>query len=263
MFNRVSEFTLHLVFIVLATLYLPFFVGKNFFSPIYDSYLKLDSPAKWISFTNEDDYYRKHFADFAEQEVSYKPDNWSSEKPAEGVKGAMLEHANLDYAYAHSAFLIKAKLSRASLKDATLTGAILVGAMLDGKADLTNAHLDKANLIGANLTEAILSGVDFTGADLTGANLYKADLTRADLTGVIGIKPEQIKKAKDWQLAFYDRNFNEKHLKLSDGGISNALDAFMRAKYPTLSNEEAVKLYEKEMKKYRVHYGWSTGEKAK
>lgn len=179
-------------------------------------------------------------ANFAEQEVSHKSDNWNPEKPIQGVKGASLENADLNYADARGAFLVKAKLKGAWLNHADFTDADLTG------ADLSGAHLDEAKFIGAKLTDANLTGVDH-GLPI----IVKAAI------------PEQIKKIKNWQLAFYDRDFNEKQLKLSDRDISNALDAFIRAENPTLSNEEVGKLYEKEMRGYRIHYGWPTGDKAK
>lgn len=257
-------------------------------------------------------------ANFAEQDVSHKPDNWNPEKPAEGVKGAMLEHANLDYADARGAFLVKAKLKGASfkhadlsgadldhadasnavlveakligasLKHAILTGAHLTGAKLYGKADLTSAHLNKAHLIEADLTQAFLSYTDFTDANFTGATLLEADFTNSNLLGAnflganltnakligaevayahlekaFGIIPQQIKRAKNWQLAVYDRNFNEKYLNLTDEEISKALYTFIRATFPTLPDNEVEKFREERMEKYRIYYGWPTGEKAK
>ncbi len=51
---------------------------------------------------------------------------------------------------------------------------------------------ERADLVEANLQEA----------DLDGANLQGADLVEAR-----GLAPSQIKKAKNWELAFYGKDF--------------------------------------------------------
>lgn len=42
------------------------------------------------------------------------------------------------------------------------------------------------------------------------ADLSNADLSNANLIKAIGITPEQIKKAENWQQACYDRAFRKK-----------------------------------------------------
>ncbi len=66
------------------------------------------------------------------------------------------------------------------------------------KADLCVANLQMANLFDANLQEA----------NLIGANLQEANLG-TDLTfGIIrNLTAPQVKKAKNWELAFYDKDF--------------------------------------------------------
>jgi len=77
-----------------------------------------------------------------------------------------------------------------------------------GKADLRVANLQMANLFDANLQEADLSGANLREADLLDANLQGANLG-TDLTfGIIrNLTAPQVKKAKNWELAFYDKDF--------------------------------------------------------
>ena len=162
------------------------------------------------------------FADFAEEDISIKPPNWTGEKSKIEeeilqVKGAKLKEANLRNADMEGAFLIKAdlrgaqleaaRLLRAKLQKSMLTGAMLQGAMLNGamlqgaqinlamlqdaslvnanleEADLNYAELEKANLAGARLQGAILSDANLKGARLINANLEGARLVNAKLQG--------------------------------------------------------------------------------
>ena len=98
---------------------------------------------------------------------------------------------------------------------ANLSRVILRGADLS-RADLSRADLSEADLRGANLFGVILSGADLTGADLRGANLRGANLSEADLrganleNGVQYLTASRVKKAKNWELAFYSDDFIKK-----------------------------------------------------
>jgi uncharacterized protein YjbI with pentapeptide repeats len=81
-------------------------------------------------------------------------------------------------------------------------------AILD-RADLSQANLVEARLEGANLAKATLLGANLYRAHLEGAILSEADLERADLQGATGLSASQIKAAKNWEMAFYDRGFLE------------------------------------------------------
>ncbi len=86
---------------------------------------------------------------------------------------------------------------RAYLGDANLQEADLGDANLE-KADLWRANLQEADLMEANLQEANL-----LRADLRKANLRKANLRKANLFEVKAVTASQIKRATNWQLAFY------------------------------------------------------------
>ncbi len=82
------------------------------------------------------------------------------------------------------------------------------------RANLRGAHLFEANLQGASLNEANLQGAKLTGANLEGANLSEADLRGANLeNGVQYLTASRVKKAKNWELAFYSDDFKKLGLK--------------------------------------------------
>nr|WP_322682783.1 pentapeptide repeat-containing protein [Nostoc sp. DedQUE07]MDZ8128091.1 pentapeptide repeat-containing protein [Nostoc sp. DedQUE07] len=115
------------------------------------------------------------------------------------LSGANLSSANLSGANLSSAYLSSANLSRA-----ILSRAILIVANLSG-ANLSGANLIVANLSGANLSDANLRGADLRGADLSGADLSGADLSYAK-----NLTSEQVKAAKNWDKAKYDKDFRAK-----------------------------------------------------
>lgn len=178
--------------------------------------------------------------DIAYQELSIKPENWDPKDPTAGVRGADLSNKDLSYAKASNAFLVNANLRRADFKGADLRGADLRRANLsmanfgptipysvsleiirDGLFafnSLRGSHgindfivpIETANLTGADLRKADLTRVNFSkvfisGADLTGANLFSADLREARQ-----LEPNQVKKAKNWDAAFYRNEFRKK-----------------------------------------------------
>ncbi|OKH41677.1 hypothetical protein FACHB389_04055 [Nostoc calcicola FACHB-389] len=127
--------------------------------------------------------------------------------------GANLSRANLSRANLRSAYLI-ADLSRANLRSAYLSRANLGGAKLS-LADLSRAILSFADLSGANLGGAKLSGADLSSADLSLAILSSADLSlailsSANLSNAKYLTPEQVKSAKYWDKAIYDKDFRAK-----------------------------------------------------
>ncbi len=71
------------------------------------------------------------------------------------------------------------------------------------KADLWRANLQEADLMEANLQEANLLRADLRKANLRKANLRKANLRKANLFEVKAVTASQIKRATNWQLAFY------------------------------------------------------------
>ncbi|MEE8282579.1 MAG: pentapeptide repeat-containing protein [candidate division NC10 bacterium] len=106
--------------------------------------------------------------------------------------------------------LFGANLRGADLSEADLRGANLFGVILFG-ADLSEADLSGANLSGAILFGANLRGADLSRANLRGANLSEADLRGANLeNGVQYLTASRVKKAKNWELAFYSDDFIKK-----------------------------------------------------
>lgn len=109
--------------------------------------------------------------------------------------------------------LTRADLSSANLQNADLSRAILSRANL-GSADLRDATLVRARMKSANLSHAIMNGANLQNADLENAWLIKAsvrnvrfdgaNLKKTDLRGAKDLIVEQIKAAKNWQLAIYD-----------------------------------------------------------
>ncbi len=72
------------------------------------------------------------------------------------------------------------------------------------RADLRSSHLVIADLFEAYLRRADLSGSDLNGADLRGADIHGADFRET-----VGLKPEQIKRAENWETAIYDDELAE------------------------------------------------------
>jgi len=128
------------------------------------------------------------------------------------LKGVNLSGINLIGANLSDANLSGTNLSFSDLSDADLRNANLIVTNLSG-ANLRNANLIDANLSGADLSFADLSDADLSGANLCCANLSGADLWDANLSfaNLIGaylrgaiFDPEEIKKAQNWDKAFYD-----------------------------------------------------------
>ena len=150
---------------------------------------------------------------------------WLESDEKEGKRAdltkANLQEADLSKANLQKAYLWQANLQKAKLMEANLQGAILWQANLQ-KADLGQANLQKADLRQANLQETDLRGVNLQGAVLAHANLQKADLGQANLQEadfrsaklqganlrrVKAVTASQIKRARNWQLAFYSDDF--------------------------------------------------------
>jgi uncharacterized protein YjbI with pentapeptide repeats len=163
--------------------------------------------------------FSRPFINIDDEEVSSKPKgsptDWDKLKDPElseylqKVKGARLRHTNLRHGHATRVFLAQANLLNANLAGAYLYKADLRNADLSGaylfNAFLAEAYLQGANLSGANLQWANLRDVRFEGANLEGADLKGANLEGADLRKAQGLTGDQIKVAKNWQLAFYDQ----------------------------------------------------------
>ncbi|MBN2083587.1 MAG: pentapeptide repeat-containing protein [Anaerolineales bacterium] len=113
--------------------------------------------------------------------------------------GALFRDANLrgtDFSYAdlHGSDLNKANLIRTHFNAANLA-----------EADFSEADLSEANLSEANLSEANFSHSFILGALFLGADLYRANLEN----DVKSLTMSQVKKAKNWETAFFGRGILE------------------------------------------------------
>jgi uncharacterized protein YjbI with pentapeptide repeats len=149
-----------------------------------DCWPQAAGPASWVSRAMVRLRYSP-FADIVAADLAIKPSNWTGKDDSEldHVTGLRLYGADLRYANLNSVFLPVSVLTEAKLDGAELASADL------RRTKLTNAHLRRALLDGANLA----------GADLTGA-----DVEDADFRAAIGLTTDQVKKAKNYGLAFYD-----------------------------------------------------------
>jgi uncharacterized protein YjbI with pentapeptide repeats len=175
----------------------------------------------------------RYFEAFKQKAYLLAPDANLSQSNLQGadLQRADLKQANLQKANLRNANLRGADLSQANLTNADLSGAIydihtrlpanseaflnayfldndkqdlrgktIQGLDLEGLG-LVNAQLARANLTGANLKNANLRNANLQAADLSDTILTNANLEGANLTGAKGLKPEQIKRAKNWQKA--------------------------------------------------------------
>ncbi len=62
----------------------------------------------------------------------------------------------------------------------------------------------------ANILEAHRKWVESEGKEGERADLFEANLQGATLVGAKGLTASQVKKAKNWKLAFYDGDFLKK-----------------------------------------------------
>jgi len=123
-------------------------------------------------------------------------------------KDTNLEHSDLSRAKLQEANLVQTFMPGANLQYADLSQANLSGANIAG-ADLLGAKLQGANLVQTFMPGAKLQDADLSQANLSGANIDGADLLRANFQGTKSLKPDQVKRAKNWGQAKYDKDFRE------------------------------------------------------
>ncbi|BAY27644.1 pentapeptide repeat-containing protein [Calothrix sp. NIES-2100] len=123
---------------------------------------------------------------------------------AANLSFANLGLTNLSGADLRFAYPIGASLVATNLSDANLSRAYL------NYADLRGAKFIGAKLISADLSNATLLLALFIGADLRDANLTNADLSYTNLRYAKNLTPEQVKSAKNWDKAIYDKDFRAK-----------------------------------------------------
>jgi hypothetical protein len=129
------------------------------------------------------------------------------------LQEAILNYTNLEKANLQNANLKNAKLQNANLVEADLRGANLREANLEncllGAAKLHRAVLIKANLEGAKLYGARFYYVDFQGAILDNTNIAQAKFIKP-----INLTLEQVQKAKDWEKALFDDEWEKNNHKI-------------------------------------------------
>lgn len=147
-------------------------------------------------------------------QLSYGDLRWANFRRAK-LLYSMLDHANFDsadfdFSDLKGTDLISSNLQNATMKEANLQEAKLAGANLKG-ANLASSSLRNANLGPfpvdpfkvPNLIPKMFN-IYAGGANLQGTNLTNADMQGAILIGVQGLTKDQIKKAKNFFLAYYD-----------------------------------------------------------
>ena len=156
------------------------------------------------------------------------------------LEGARLDHADLRGAYLEGANLERALLADADFSGAQLMNANMSSASVHGgnicefesvelpiwlrhgggggqtgghcnlsksvliNAVLENADLSDSDLSGARLFLAHMQLASLSGSKLTGTDLESADLKWADLSAVIDLDLGQLRKATNWEHAFFD-----------------------------------------------------------
>lgn len=144
-------------------------------------------------------------------------------------KDAQLYQANLNGANLYRANFQGSNLSGANFKDVkNIEQSNFRGAVYDVNTKFPpqfnpqkngailispNADLTGINFQGATLAQVDLSGANLAGADLSKAvlidtNLSNTNLEGANLTGAIGLNYSQVKAAKNWDKAKYNRDFS-------------------------------------------------------
>jgi uncharacterized protein YjbI with pentapeptide repeats/energy-coupling factor transporter ATP-binding protein EcfA2 len=129
----------------------------------------------------------------------------------EKITLSWLPVAVTEFLFGDCASLSGADLSETSLIDANLSSADLRDVGL-GEADLSGADLSNANLSNVYLSNVYLSNANLIDANLSNANLSGADLSNADLIdanlrGAQNLTPEQVKVARNWEQAIYNKEF--------------------------------------------------------
>jgi hypothetical protein len=137
---------------------------------------------------------------------------WRQENPdiKPDLSGTDLRRADLKKAALQGVIFRDANLRGTDLSNADLSGADFHSTNLVlthlSAANLAKANFSGANLRDANLTEANLSEANFGDALLVGALFLGADLNKAKFEdNVKEISPSQIRAARHWENAYYDK----------------------------------------------------------
>lgn len=174
-------------------------------------------------------------ANFTEEDVSTKPDNWTGkEEEIPLVKGAKLKGVDLRFARGFKSFLARADLKFADFfwakfPDADFRAAdFTYGEFVQGNFQISNfgkADLNQANFCIADLTGADFKETRFFSTNLRGANLADAEnLTQEQINGTCmdekTILPNGLVNpgCKGLVRQFWDQKGDERKCKRSEVG---------------------------------------------
>jgi uncharacterized protein YjbI with pentapeptide repeats len=132
------------------------------------------------------------FGDLSYADLSRRPDDWDG-KDLNAIKGAQLQGRVLRAVNAKGAFGPKANFIGADLRQAFFYSAYLRG------ADFSNAQLEQTFFAFADLRSGKFYSALTRGARFDGANIEGADFLEAR-----GLEPEQISRARNWFLAYFE-----------------------------------------------------------
>jgi len=183
-----------------------------------------------------------------------------SGEPGQNLKGSDFSGKNIDKAYFAHAILIRSNF----------TGSKMLGANFSGcdcrKVDFTEAQMSKGKFAKANLKEstfynanlsmadfrfANLHIADFTGATLKGVNFEGSDVRWTEFWGVKGLDIKELKKAVNWDSAFFDKRTRDK-LGISNSAIASNLENFVQNFYKNHSPQSRKNYLSMLKRKYRV-----------
>ena len=120
------------------------------------------------------------------------------------LDGATFDHANLQGAQMMRSSLKGAEFNHTVFRDASLAWSNLEGSSFFD-ADLTGANLSRTNLQGTDFYRSNLSQSHLRHANLQNrASLRETQLTGSDLRSVFWDSVDQVHRAKDWQTARLD-----------------------------------------------------------
>ncbi len=135
------------------------------------------------------------------------------------LSNAKLVKADLRESNLNNAILIETNLREATLDGATAEKAVFIYTVLAEarlvetvlkEADFSEANLYKANFYMANLERACFFNADLSNAYLTNTNVNGAVFTMANLQNThletaVGLDPEQLRPARNYHLAYYNK----------------------------------------------------------
>jgi uncharacterized protein YjbI with pentapeptide repeats len=94
------------------------------------------------------------------------------------------------------------------IKEKKCTKCNLSGANL-ADIDFTDSDVSGSNLSGSNLSKSVFKRAKLQDTNLGGTSFKDTDIDGASFQGAKGLKPQQIKEAKNWNKASFDKDFRD------------------------------------------------------